>query len=368
MTANSPQIIPPTIGRKVWYWPSLDQIERAQEEKGSMPRVLSAMQALDATIVYVWGDRMVNLAITDHTGLGMALTSVPLLQEGDPIPESGGYAQWMPYQVGQARKDTTQSAAETVNVKYDESLARAKDAQDASTQRLASAFKTVAASASISREPSQRDRLEQALVAGIACHIGNEPGKAGKIAEGIKVVLDALHPQHETTIGFAGTFGQIEPSSTIADAYPPTVPVDWGTLPPPQLIIGDKAYPDGTTATGVAPLPAESPATADDMVIPPAGGATIISTVGAKWEPGQAPRVLQSHVEEEIVDESYTVLPSGRVTICELTLQNGFTVWGSSAVVFSENNVPETGRKIAREKAVDQVWQLLGYALREKHV
>jgi hypothetical protein len=71
-------------------------------------------------------------------------------------------------------------------------------------------------------------------------------------------------------------------------------------------------------------------------------------------------------VNEQIVGETYTVLPSGRVTVCELTLKNGFTVRGESAVVFIENNVPQTGREIARKKAADQIWQLLGYELRSK--
>lgn len=82
---------------------------------------------------------------------------------------------------------------------------------------------------------------------------------------------------------------------------------------------------------------------------------------------GQAPRVAIEDVLAEISGETYTVLPSGRVTICELTLKNGFTVRGESAVVFAENNVPELGRKYAREKAVDQIWQLLGFRLREKY-
>lgn len=82
---------------------------------------------------------------------------------------------------------------------------------------------------------------------------------------------------------------------------------------------------------------------------------------------GQAPKVTIEDVNAEIVGETYTVLPSGRVTVCELTLRNGFTVRGESAVVFIENNVPETGRQVARTNAVNQIWQLLGFRLREQH-
>lgn len=85
-----------------------------------------------------------------------------------------------------------------------------------------------------------------------------------------------------------------------------------------------------------------------------------------QYEAGQAPCVTIDDVLSEIVGETYTVLPSGRVIVCELTLKNGFTVRGESAVVFIENNVPETGRKVARENAVSQIWQLLGFRLREQ--
>ena len=85
-----------------------------------------------------------------------------------------------------------------------------------------------------------------------------------------------------------------------------------------------------------------------------------------RWAQGQAPRVTMDMVNAQIVGETYTVLPSGRVTVCELTLANGFTVRGESAVVFIENNVPETGREIARKNAVDQIWQLLGFRLRDQ--
>jgi len=92
----------------------------------------------------------------------------------------------------------------------------------------------------------------------------------------------------------------------------------------------------------------------------------IQAKAGNRWGQGQAPRVTMDEVNAQIVGETYTVLPSGRVTVCELTLKNGFTVRGESAVVFIENNVPQTGREIARKNAVDQIWPLLGYQLREE--
>ncbi len=79
-----------------------------------------------------------------------------------------------------------------------------------------------------------------------------------------------------------------------------------------------------------------------------------------------APRVTPKQVESVIVGETYTVLPSGRTTICELTLKNGFTVRGESSCVSIENFNAELGQKIARDDAKSKIWQLEGYLLREK--
>ena len=80
-----------------------------------------------------------------------------------------------------------------------------------------------------------------------------------------------------------------------------------------------------------------------------------------------APRVTPQELEAVIMEETYTVLPSGRVTVCELTLDNGFTVRGESAVVFIENFDAKIGCTVARQNAVNQIWPLLGFRLREKY-
>lgn len=98
-------IIKPTVGRKVWYRPVGDSVRRHFA-------LIDQAQPCDATITYVWNDRMVNLAVVGHTGIPCALGSVQLLQPGDPVPPlvSGGYAEWMPFQVGQANKDSQPKA------------------------------------------------------------------------------------------------------------------------------------------------------------------------------------------------------------------------------------------------------------------
>lgn len=54
------------------------------------------------------------------------------------------------------------------------------------------------------------------------------------------------------------------------------------------------------------------------------------------------------------------------LTFCILVLGNGFTVTGESACASPENFDAEVGRKIARANAVQKIWPLLGFALKQK--
>lgn len=56
------------------------------------------------------------------------------------------------------------------------------------------------------------------------------------------------------------------------------------------------------------------------------------------------------------------------LTFCILVLRNGFTVTGESACASPENFDAEIGKKIARQNAVQKIWPLMGYALRNKLV
>jgi hypothetical protein len=61
------------------------------------------------------------------------------------------------------------------------------------------------------------------------------------------------------------------------------------------------------------------------------------------------------------------VVPAlGLLTFCVLVLKNGFTVTGESACASPENFDAEIGRKIARQKAIEKIWPLMGYALKDK--
>lgn len=86
-------MIKPTVGRVVWFTPLLSDDRR-----------WDVKQPLAAIVSYVWGDRMVNLAVFGPEGTQSGQTSVPLLQDDDAKPEAGRFASWMPYQVGQAAR------------------------------------------------------------------------------------------------------------------------------------------------------------------------------------------------------------------------------------------------------------------------
>ena len=58
--------------------------------------------------------------------------------------------------------------------------------------------------------------------------------------------------------------------------------------------------------------------------------------------------------------------PLELLTFCVLVLRNGFTVTGESACASPENFDAEIGRKIARDNAINKVWMLEGYLLKQR--
>ena len=102
-----------------------------------------------------------------------------------------------------------------------------------------------------------------------------------------------------------------------------------------------------------------------------------------------APRITSDHIENIIMSESYFTAHDGWVganihkntgeaielddlnqlkllTFCVLVLAIGFPVTGESACASPENFDEEIGRKIARQNAVNKIWMLEGYLLKEK--
>lgn len=107
-----------------------------------------------------------------------------------------------------------------------------------------------------------------------------------------------------------------------------------------------------------------------------------------------APRLTAEKIEAVIVGEHYFTADEGKVgsfvaeraarghgcfpgdlpaqdaalrllTFCVLVLRNGFTVTGESACASPANFNAEIGRKLARDKAIEKMWALEGYLLKQ---
>lgn len=76
---------------------------------------------------------------------------------------------------------------------------------------------------------------------------------------------------------------------------------------------------------------------------------------------GSRPGIEGSRLHADTMGTSLHLL-----TFCVLVLRNGFTVTGESACASPENFDAELGRKIARDNAINKVWPLMGYALKER--
>lgn len=85
-------LIKPTIGRVVWY-------------HSSYPHE----QPLAALIAFVYSDAEVNLAAFTLRGNNFPAHNV-VLWDGEGERPTGEYAEWMPYQQGQAKKNAEEKA------------------------------------------------------------------------------------------------------------------------------------------------------------------------------------------------------------------------------------------------------------------
>ncbi len=78
------------------------------------------------------------------------------------------------------------------------------------------------------------------------------------------------------------------------------------------------------------------------------------------------PKLTREDIIGVIKDEYYHHVPETSMTICVLTLKNDFQVTGESASASVENFDSEVGRTLAKSRAVEQIWKLEGYLLKEK--
>jgi len=79
-----------------------------------------------------------------------------------------------------------------------------------------------------------------------------------------------------------------------------------------------------------------------------------------------APRLTPDLIDSKICGKQFHVFEDSCLTVCCLTLENGFTVTGESACASPHNFNKEVGEKIAYEQARNKIWALEGYLLKEK--
>ncbi|MFN7152917.1 MAG: Gp49 family protein [Acidovorax sp.] len=350
----NPPFIKPTVGRVVWFYPSQNTAEAgfARHADGGGPYA--------ALIAHVWNDRMVNLSVFDANGAAHPRTSVTLHQGEGDVPEQA-FCGWMPYQKGQAAKTEAAEQAVSAPAEY--------------------------------RQVTHREELERLLVSGAANRIAHAPEIATSIAKGIKMALDELvpvkgqGPQIATAIPADVFCADPEKFGVIAIDVRKEFDFSSDSL---ERAMESKTYPDGTTAFGPAPLPDVSPALWAKPLAKEVPEMTVsLSDLGLEREiqakANKGPRVTPADVEAEIAAEFYFTAADGvlgqsemgtrsaawtnldQVTICTMVLRNGSKVLGVNygAIDRAQHDAGK-GREAARAEAVEKIWELLGFRLRDE--
>lgn len=79
-----------------------------------------------------------------------------------------------------------------------------------------------------------------------------------------------------------------------------------------------------------------------------------------------APRLTPDLIDAQINSTAFHVFKDSCMTVCCITLQNGFNVIGESACASPENFNTDIGEQIAFKNAREKIWALEGYALKQK--
>ena len=87
--------------------------------------------------------------------------------------------------------------------------------------------------------------------------------------------------------------------------------------------------------------------------------------VQEKLTASPAPRVTAEYMQSRITETTFTRF-TDTVTICNIRLDNGYSVRGESACVSPANYNQEIGEKIAYDAAFNKLWPLFGFLLAEK--
>ena len=76
--------------------------------------------------------------------------------------------------------------------------------------------------------------------------------------------------------------------------------------------------------------------------------------------------VSLNDIEAKVTRTVYTVLPDTTTTICQLFMENGYVILGTSACVDKTKYNQALGEKYAYEDAINKAWPLEGYLLAQQ--
>ena len=77
-------------------------------------------------------------------------------------------------------------------------------------------------------------------------------------------------------------------------------------------------------------------------------------------------KITSSRLDDAIAKVNYFRVDDTNCIICNITLDNGFTVRGESTCVSRENFDKELGEKIAYDNARNKLWEFMGFLLHEE--
>ncbi len=250
------------------------------------------------------------------------------------------------------------------------------------------------------RQPTHREELERELVHGAASQIAHAPENAAAIAKGIKTVLDELAPVAPHPVAIA-PLPAIDPGSNshAAAVLYPAIERAMGELSKLHEdfnmdvnrafnILHDAFWSECPAPASAAPKRRETADAERTLPVIEPGPDSLEREIQAKAD--KAPRVTPSDIEAEIVSEHYFTAADGVIgqqaiktiedawdieapaplhllTFCVLLLKNGAKVVGINyGAIDPAQHSAEIGRQKARAQAVDKVYELLGFRLRDE--
>lgn len=77
-------------------------------------------------------------------------------------------------------------------------------------------------------------------------------------------------------------------------------------------------------------------------------------------------RLTVADMQAKVKSSAYVRLPDSTTTVCQITLENGYTLTGTSACVDPTSYNQAIGEKIAFDNAFEKLWELEGYLLKQR--